>query len=85
MSEERDKFRAFLNDRRKNNLKETADKYAKVAVNIRAAVARVAEVNNDRLDELTVKDRAALIKAVVELRKKLDAAYLILLAAQTQV
>lgn len=83
MSSGREEFLKMLSENRKARIQKTADQYAKLPPNIRAAIAKVAGVENERLDRLSVKDRAALFKAVKDLREKVDRAYLILIAAQT--
>lgn len=76
-------FQKMLFERRASRLSKTAEQYAHLPDNIRASIARVGQVENARLDAMTPEDRAKLFKAVKELRKKIDSAYIILLAAQT--
>lgn len=83
MSDGYQNFRKFISERRQSHLMDTANRYSKVNANVRAAVARVAGVEDVRLDEMSAEDRALLFKAVKYLRKKIDSAHLILLGAQT--
>lgn len=80
----REAFLKMISENRKARLEKTAEKYAKLPPNIRAAIAKVAGVENERLDRLSVKDRAAMFKAVKELREQLERALVILVGAQTQ-
>lgn len=84
MSSGRTEFHKWLSEHRAAKIKETADKYAKLPVNIRDAIAKVAGVENARLDHLSAEDRAKLFRAVGDLRRKIDSAYVILLSAQTE-
>lgn len=77
-------FVKWLNERRATKLAENSTRYAKLPENIRAAIAKVAGVKNETLDNLTAKDRRALFLAVCDLQKKLEAARYILTATQIQ-
>lgn len=80
----RQSFLKQLNENRMRRLKNTANKYAKLPENIRAAIATVAGVENIRLDELSQKDCAALKVAAKRLKNSLAAAVGLLIATQIQ-
>lgn len=84
MNSGRTEFLKMLHARRAERIKETADKYAKLPANIRAAIAKVAGVENARLDQLSDKDRAELMRAAHGMMRQIDAAYALLLTAQVQ-
>lgn len=79
----RAEFVRWLGVRREARLKDTANDYEKLPDNIRVAVARVAGVEDARLDKLTAEDRRKLFKACGQLRDKLDRAFLLLMRANT--
>lgn len=79
----RENFLKWLRERREGWIKESAEKYAKLPENIRAAIARVAGVENVRLDELSAADRKKLFDSCKELRVKIDRAFVLLMAAHT--
>lgn len=83
MSTGRDEFMRWLSGRRQEKLHETTRKYEALPANIRAAIARVAGVQNAAICNLSSQDRAALWQAVKGLRSQIDNAYAILLSAQT--
>lgn len=56
----RQEYLKWLRADRAKRLKQAADQYAAMPPNIRAAVAKVAGVDNKRLDELTSPDRRKL-------------------------
>lgn len=62
----------------KANLTVQAAAYAKLPPNIRAAIAKVAEVDNRRLDDLSLADRQKLSATAFNLSKKITEAYGIL-------
>jgi len=68
---------------REGNLTSNSAKYEKLPENIRAAIAKVAGVQNMPLVELSAIDRKALFQACKGLRDKIDRAYLLLLSVNT--
>lgn len=70
---------------RADRIAETSAKYEKLPENIRAAVARVAGVENKPLAELSAEDRKKLKQAAKGLVNQLVAAYGLLVAADTSI
>lgn len=66
IGKQRQEYLKWLRADRKKRLIQAADKYAEFPPNIRAAIAKVAGVDNKRLDELTAPERR---KMNIETRK----------------
>jgi len=60
IGKKRQEYLKWLRSERAKRLKQNADKYEQMPPNIRAAIAKVAGVANDRLDELSAPDRRKL-------------------------
>lgn len=60
IGKQRQEYLKWLRADRKKRLTQAANKYAELPPNIRAAIAKVAGVENVRLDELTAPDRRKL-------------------------
>jgi|CXWL01.1.fsa_nt_gi PhoPQ-activated pathogenicity-related protein len=81
MQEGRRQYLKWLQEDRARRLVKTSEEYEKLPRNIRAAIAKVAEVPNSKLTELDSKQRRALKAAAAQLQKRLLAAYAVLIKA----
>ncbi len=77
-----DIVKKYVNPARIAAIPKTAEAYAKMPANIRAAVAKVAQVENVGLEQLSHKDRLKLLGAVDYLLENLATAQKLLRAVK---